>query len=392
MPYVPSSEIAARVAVLQTRLAALGLDGALIHGTSNLLYYAGTAQQAHLVVPTTGEPRLLVRRVLERARAESPLAAVEGLASLRALAAAIDGRRLGLELDILPVTLFRRYQEALPGLEASDIGPLTRTLRAVKSAWEVDRVRLAAVAAEATFHAVRDALHAGMSELELAIVAESAERRHGFQGVLRWRATTGFECPWVHVLAGASALDFSFTDTPFGGPGLTPAAPYGPSRRIIRRGEPVCVDIALAVDGYIHDQTRVMAVGSLPDDLLHAHEVCRDVHRAFVAAARPGVTGDALWQHSLGVVEAAGLGDRFMGWGDDRVRFVGHGVGLELDELPVIAPRQTMALAAGNVIALEPKLFFPGRGAVGLENTYLIGDDAVTNLTRSPEDVVIVPG
>jgi Xaa-Pro aminopeptidase len=120
--------------------------------------------------------------------------------------------------------------------------------------------------------------------------------------------------------------------------------------------------------------------------------VCRDVHRAFVAAARPGVTGAELWQRCLEVVATAGVDDRFMGWGDDRVRFVGHGVGLELDELPVIAPRQTMPLAAGNVIALEPKLFYPGLGAVGLENTYLIRGDGVEKLTLSPEDVMIVPG
>ncbi len=387
----PGAELRHRLSVLRAGLRDQGLDGALVHGVTNLYYLSGTAQQAHLWVPTDGAEVLLVRRVLARARRESALERVEPLASLRELADAIGpGRRIGMELDIMPVSLFQRYQRALPGLDAADVGPALRLQRARKSAWEVDRVRAAAAAADRTFAEVRDALREGMTELELSIVAESAERRHGFQGMLRWRATTGFECPWVHVLSGSTALEFSFADTPYGGAGVTPAAPFGASGHRIARGEPVNLDFALARDGYIHDMTRTLAVGPLPDEAMRGYEACRAVHADFVAAARPGVTGEELWARAVAVMEAAGFGDRFMGLGEQRVRFVGHGVGLELDELPVIAPRQTAAVAAGNVIALEPKVFLPDVGAVGLENTYLISGDGVERLTVSDDDIAVV--
>lgn len=388
----PKSEIDARLQRLQRQISSVQLDGALIHGVTNLFYFTGTAQQAHLWVPSSGAPILLVRRVIERARAESPLTAVEEMMSLKKLPDHLgSARRIGMELDIMPVSLFRRYQSVMPAVEAVDIGPDTRMIRSVKSAHEIDCVRAAAAASDAAFKEIRAGLHEGMSELELAIIAEGAERRHGFQGVLRWRAPAGFECPWVHILAGESALDFSFPDTPFGGQGVTPAAPYGAGLRTIRRNEPVCVDFALARDGYIHDMTRTLSVGPLADDLVRAHEVCRAITGEFAREARPGVTGAALWDHAAEIAAEAGLADNFMGFGRQKVRFVGHGVGLELDELPVLAPRQQQQLEAGNVIAVEPKFFFPGVGAVGVENTYAIHEDTVEMLTLTAEDLVVVP-
>lgn len=391
MPLVPVSEIERRIAQLQGRLADAGLDGALLHGVTNLYYFSGTAQQAHLWVPVTGRPTLLVRRVLERAQAESALEQIKPVASLRQLPEFLGGAvRIGMELDILPVTLFGQYQKALPGVTVSDIGPATRQIRSVKSDWEVGRIRASAQVADQTFQAVRGALREGMTELELSALAEQAERLGGNQGMLRWRAATGFECPRLHLLAGESLLAASFTDTPYGGEGLTPAAPYGASHRIIERGMPVSLDVPTVVDGYIHDQTRTLSIGPLDAELTAAYDTCLAIQAMIRAEAVPGATGEHLWNRSVEIAAAAGLEAHFMGWGANRVRFVGHGVGLELDELPVLAPRQTQPLAAGNVIAVEPKFFFPGKGAVGLENTFVVRETGAEMLTVSPEELVVV--
>ena len=391
MPFVPRSELDSRLFRLRAAIARDGLDGALLHGTTSLIYFSGTAQQAHLWVPAEGDPVLLVRRVLERARAESALDAVEPLASLKALPERLGtARRIGMELDILPAALLERYRAAIPDLDPVDIGLATRVVRAVKSVWEIEKIRAAAVAADAAFREAAGALREGMTELELAIVLESAERRHGFQGMIRWRAATGFECPWVHVLAGPSALAASFADTPYGGEGVTPAAPYGAGHRRIGRGVPVNIDFALARDGYIHDMTRTLSVGLLADELLEGYELLRTIHGEVCAAARPGIPGETLWERCLAIVEGAGLAERFMGLGDQRVRFVGHGVGLELDELPVLAPRQRMPLQAGHVIAVEPKLFYPGVGAIGLEDTYLVTAEGLERLTVTGDEIVVV--
>jgi Xaa-Pro aminopeptidase len=85
-----------------------------------------------------------------------------------------------------------------------------------------------------------------------------------------------------------------------------------------------------------------------------------------------------------------GMGDHFMGHGHDRVRFVGHGVGLELDELPILAARQTLPLEEGMVIALEPKATFPGRGVVGIENTHVVTGAGLERLTALGDEIVYV--
>ncbi len=390
-PFFPAAELAARHDRLRSEIERLELDGVLLHGVTHLLYYAGTAQQAHLWVPREGEPRLLVRRVLERARRESALTAVEAMRSLRGLPEALgSARRLGMELDILPVSLFERYKRVLGDREVVDVGPTGRQLRAVKSDLEVGRIRASARAADAVYRAVLNALAPGMRELDLSIVVESEERRHGFQGMVRWRAAVGFECPWAHVLAGESALAFSFADTPFGGEGVTPAAPYAAGHRVIEEGMPVCLDFVMAVDGYLHDMTRTFSVGPLPEPLRRAYDVCVEIHRVLVDAGRPGVEAQALWKLALGLAEAAGHGETFMGVGPQCAGFVGHGIGLELDELPVLAPRQNAPLERGQVIAVEPKIFFPGVGAVGLEETYLVTDQGLERLTVSDPSLAVV--
>lgn len=391
MLYTPRTELDQRLARLQRHLAAAGLDGALLHGTVSVFYFTGTAQLGHLWVPAAAAPVLLVRRVLERARRESALDRVEPLASLRELPGVLGGaRRIGMELDILPVSAFAQYQKVLAGVEVADVGPATRLIRAAKSAFELEQHRAAAAAADLAYRDTVAALRAGMTELELAAAFAGSYRRHGHQGMMRWRAASGFECPDVHVLAGESALAFSFADSPFGGVGLTPAAPYSASRRPIGRDEPVCLDFPNAVNGYVHDQTRTLVVGRLGAELERAYDVCREIHAMIRAEARPGVTGEALWERSVAIARAAGLEEHFMGYGETRVRFVGHGVGLELDELPVLAARQQQPLPAGAVIAVEPKFFLPGQGAVGLENTYAVHPDRVETLTLSPETIARV--
>ncbi len=388
MLLTPRHELERRIGRLQEWLQEQGLDGALLHSTTSLLYFTGSAQQGHLWVPAAGEVRYLVRRVLDRARRESALDHVEPLTSLRALPDHLGGaRRIGMELDRVPVAQFEVYRRYLPDVAAVDVGPVLRRLRAVKSPWEVERIRTAAKAADETYRALFAALREGMTELELSVVGESAQRLAGAQGMIRWHAHNAFETPPMIVLAGESALAFSFADVPFGGLGLTPAAPYGASRRVIRRDEPVCVDYPTVVDGYVHDQTRTMVIGQLPPTLVRAYETCREILEGVAAAARPGVTGEALWELSVAIAREAGLEEHFMGWGDSRMRFVGHGVGLELDEWPILAPKQNTPLEAGNVIAVEPKFFFPRLGAVGLESTFVVTPGGAERLSITPEEL-----
>lgn len=383
---VPWSEIEHRLAQTQAALVQRDIDCAIIVQSTDLFYLTGTAQQSHLLVPAVGEPLLLVRRDPVRARAESALAQVESFKTLRDLPNSLArlgipaNARLGLELDVLPVTNFRRYEKLFPEAELVDCGTALRELRAVKSPWEVEQLRHAGLRAAAAFEAAAAALVPGVTESELASVVVSTLWRDGHPGLLRMRGLNQ-EMPLVHILAGPHAGVASGSDTPFGGHGRTAAIPQGASDRPIRRGEAVVMDVGASVGGYIVDQTRTLSIGPLPEDLRSAYETCRSILHEISSAARPGVACAEVYELAVRRAIEAGYETTFMGTAPMQVSFVGHGVGLEVDEFPILGRGWMAPLAAGNVIAVEPKIRIPGRGAVGIEDTCLVTADGLEALT-----------
>ncbi len=392
---VPLNELESRLARTRTELVRRRIDAAVLVQTVDLFYLTGTAQQAHLIVPALGEPLLLVRRDLDRARAESPLTMIEDFRSFRDLPAVlarlgISGEsRIGLELDVLPVTNFRRYEQLLPKAEFVDFGATMREIRAVKSPWEIERVRSAGLRSAAAFEAAAAALRPGMTESELASIVGATLVRGGHPGLLRMR---GFnqEMPLAHVFAGPDAGMASGSEAPFGGRGSTPAVPQGASNRPIQRGEAVVIDVGGSVDGYVADQTRTLSIGPLPDDLQRAYDTCRDIYHEIATAARPGVTCAHVYDLALRSADDAGYRTTFMGAFPAQVSFVGHGIGLEVDELPVLGRGLDMLLAEGHVVAVEPKIRIPGRGAVGIEDTCLVTADGLQSLTPGDDQVWVV--
>jgi Xaa-Pro aminopeptidase len=387
----------ARRARLQRALRASGIDAALITQNADLFYLSGTVQQSQLYVPAEGEPVLFVRKTLERARLESPIGRgaageVVDLPSLRQLGDLVRARRggappkvVGLELDVLPVTHFRRYESLLPGTTFVDVGAELVRLRAVKSPYEVDRIRASAAIATQVCERIPGILRDGMTEAEFAGRVEAEARALGHQGVIRMRAFNG-EMFYGQLLTGASGAVPSFLDTPLAGTGLSPAVAQGVSFKPIGRGEPVVFDFVPVLDGYVADFTRIFVLGKLPGKLRRAYETALRAQEAAAAAAQPGATCRQVWEAALAVAEGDGLGAHFMGHGPSQVRFVGHGVGLELDELPVLSPND-LVLEEGMVFALEPKFVLPGLGAIGIENTWVVTADGVERLTVAPEDV-----
>ncbi|MHB9150560.1 MAG: M24 family metallopeptidase [Thermoleophilia bacterium] len=389
---VPWSEIEHRLAQTQAALVQRDIDCAIIVQSTDLFYLTGTAQQSHLLVPAVGEPLLLVRRDPVRARAESALARVESFTSLRDLPDSLARlgvpatARLGLELDVLPVMNFRRYEQLFPEAELVDCGTALRELRAVKSPWEVEQLRHAGGRAAAAFEAAAAALAPGVTEAELASVVVSTLLRDGHPGLLRMRGMNQ-ELPLVHILAGPHAGVASGSDTPFAGHGRTAAIPQGASDRPIRRGEAVVMDVCASVGGYIVDQTRTLSIGPLPEDLLSAYETCRSIRHEITSAALPGVACAEVYELAVRQAIEAGYETTFMGTAPMQVSFVGHGVGLEVDEFPILGRGWTAPLAAGNVIAVEPKIRVPGRGAVGIEDTCLVTADGLEALTTGDDGV-----
>jgi Xaa-Pro aminopeptidase len=390
---VPGDEIERRHDALRRELAADGFDAALIVQSTDLAYLSGSNQQAHLLLPVSGTPRLLVRRTLERAQAESPLEVIEPLGSLSQLGPALEqaglgaGARIGLELDVLPAARYLGYAQRLAGYELGDCSPALRRVRAVKSEWELERMRAAGEQVRIGAAAVPALIKPGILESNVQLEVERTLRLAGHQGQLRFR---GFnqEMHYGQVLGGPSGAVPGYSDSPLCGPGPNAVLGKGPNGHALAAGDPVIADLVGGFEGYLSDQTRTFSVGPAPADLRAAYEAAVAILRAVEAELRPGAVPSALFELSERMAIEAGLGDHFMGSGAGRVRFLGHGVGLEIDELPILAPGFDEPMVEGNVVAIEPKFVFPGRGAVGIENMYAVTTDGFEKMTTADEELI----
>ncbi len=384
----PASESARRVAALREALEGAGLDGVLLLQAVDVFWVAGTRQNAALWLPAVGDPLLLVRKSLERARAESPLARVEPFPPSRELAAAIGpGRRIGATLDTVPVAVQQFWARALPGVAWTDVSAAVRDVRSVKSAWELERMRETARLLGGVFREIPGFLRAGMREVDLAAEIEVRMRRAGNEGSPRVR---GFNQEFFMglAIAGGAATAPSYFDGPVTGRGLTPSSPLGASTDVVGRDVPVLLDYTAIRSGYVTDMTRIAVCGRLAPQLTRAFHVARDIQDEIAAALVPGAIPSALFAGALARAASAGLGDRVMGPPGAQARFVGHGIGLELDEVPVLAPGFDAPLRLGQTIAVEPKFVFPGQGAVGIENTWAVGERGGERITDLPDDLI----
>jgi Xaa-Pro aminopeptidase len=294
-----------------------------------------------------------------------------------------------VELDVIPAKLHLDLKEIFSESEQLDLSDAIRNIRAVKSAREIDRIREAARCADQVAGFAAGELKEGITEVELAGKVEAEARRLGHQGFVRMRLWN-HEQFYGQLMAGPGAAVPSDLASPTGGASPGPAGAQGASLRPIRRREPVLVDYVFAKNGYLADHTRIFALGGLEEDLLRAHQAVLDIQRDLIRELRAGTPSGTIYDLALAEATERGYADFFMGAGSESVRYVGHGIGLELDEHPFLAQGQQMPLKSGMIVALGPKLIFPGRGVVGIKNTHLITEQGAEQLTRFPEDITIV--
>jgi Xaa-Pro aminopeptidase len=376
-----------RIARYQQALAERGLAGALLLNAVDVFYLSGTGQNAALLVPASGAPTLLVRKSFSRAKAESAVADVRPFPSSKELAAALPAAagKIGVAFEAVPQATLDFWRRSLPAAELVDGGPILREQRQVKSAAELAVMREGAARMCRVFSEIPSFLRAGMRELDLSAEVEYRLRKAGNEGSPRLRAFNASFFVGLAVAGEGAAAPGAF-DGPVVGAGLSTAYAGGASERVIRAGEPVIVDFTSVHGGYVMDMTRVAVAGALAPDLQRGFEVARAIQDEIARSLRPGVPCVELWEHAKAMAEQARLGDFFMGPPGDQARFVGHGVGLELDELPVLAPGFKAPLREGMTVAIEPKFVFPGKGAVGIENTFVVTAKGGEKLTSGIAD------
>ncbi len=394
-PGVPSGEIRRRIEAFQDLLSQKGIELALVRQNADLFYLTGTVQDGHLLVPAQGEPVFLVWRVLERAQMESPIPLQYGLKSLRALPSALVDLGLdkigllGLEMDVLPANLYKFYTEEIwPGCPTTDISTMLRQLRCKKSLYEIGCIEEACKQVRDAIQIVPEILKEGITELELSAAIEAELRKKGHCGLLRMRIWNQ-EMGMGQVVSGPNGTVPAWTNTPIGGKGPHPAFGMGASSRPIKRSEPVSIDIGGWFHGYCSDQTRLFSIGLPPPEIERGFFTARDILKILEEKMRPGASCGQMYDLAMKYADKQGLAQYFMGY-ETKVRFIGHGLGIELDEYPFVSKGNKMVLEQDMILALEPKFVFPGLGAAGIENTYRVRSDGLEQLTLSPEELVVL--
>jgi Xaa-Pro aminopeptidase len=391
----PDTEIGNRIDAIQRLLQQTDIDGALIVQNTDLFYFTGTIQQSNLYIPAAGNPLLMVRKSIDRARSESAVQNIVAFSSPRQIPDLLKSaghpipKTLGMELDVIPAQTFLNLQSLFDLSKIVDISDSIRRVRAVKSDYEIRIMRNAARKSDLVAEYARSIIEEDMTEIELAGQVEAYARKLGHQGIVRMRLW-GSELFYGHLMSGASGAVPSYLASPTGGIGVGPAVAQGPGFSRIKAHEPILLDYVFAYQGYLSDHTRIFSIGDLPDDLIQAHNAMLSIQNTIIQEAKPGIAAGSLYDMAFELAGEAGYSAYFMGTGDQRIRFVGHGVGLELDEYPFLAAGQKMPLKEGMVIALEPKLVFPERGVVGIENTHLVTSDGLQPLTIFDQNIIVV--
>jgi Xaa-Pro dipeptidase len=260
----------------------------------------------------------------------------------------------------------------------------------IKSHYEIHLMKDAADQVHRVWQRAAEVIRIGATDLEIAAELEFTARKDGHQGLVRMRGFNS-ELFYAQIFSGTDSAVPSYSDTPLGGLGLNPSFGQGAGLKRIEANEPILVDFGGCSDGYLIDQTRVFAIGGLPERLRRGYDDMLKIQRRMTEIAAAGVSWAAVYDECLGLALEMGYADSFMGAKGSQVSFIGHGLGVEIDEYPFIARGfADMSLEVGMVFAFEPKLVFPGEGAIGIENTFYISNDGLKQLTYSSEKLLIL--
>ncbi len=382
-----------RIKKIQLWMRGESLNAFVVTHHVDLYYFCGSMQAGVLWIPVSGQAVFYVRKSVLRAKEEAncfvePISAVKPAWSAWRMIE--TGRpKIAVTFDTITMQQLQRLQNWMPDSEWVDGSIGVKTLRMIKSDHEVEAIRANAELLNAVFLQVIQTVQPGMMDIEILAKLEDGLRSGGHTGLLRVRASNS-EIVTGTVGSGAAIAIPSSFDGPAGGEGLHPSFPKGAGRHVWAENEPLLVDIGCSLNGYVIDQTRTIISGQMSFEMKRAYDIAEQILFETEELLKPGAIPEVLYQRALLRASEAGFENHFMGFAADQAKFLGHGIGLEIDEWPVLAKGFKDPLQAGMVIAIEPKFTFPGLGVVGIEDTYLITEDGFERLTVTPQKLFIV--
>ncbi|MDE5661910.1 MAG: Xaa-Pro peptidase family protein [Muribaculaceae bacterium] len=386
-----SDEQALRLSRLKELMRRAGIVDAIVRDNADIYYLTGRVFRGYIYINVERDlPLYFVKQpnhlysepaeLLYRIRKPEDIA--PALAAL-----GIETSMPALELDSISYTEASRLRKSFGATEAQpDISPVMRGARSVKTAAEQEMLRRSGAKQTLVYERIPQLYSEGMTDIELQIEIERASRLEGCLGQFRV-AGPDMELFMGNVLTGDNADTPSPYDFAMGGEGLDPSIPVGANGTMIKPGMPVMVDVNGNYNGYMTDMTRMYIAGDIPAEAERANELSAAICEQLAAMMTPGAKAADLYARALQMASEAGMEEYFMGH-RSHAGFVGHGVGIEVNEAPVIAPRSRDILADGNVIALEPKFVIPGLGAVGVENTYIVHADRAAEVITTARTAI----
>lgn len=372
---------------LQKAIRNAKADGCLVSTNINLYYLCGCVYNGYFYMPAEGEPHFFVKRPNDfSGKNIHNIRKPEQLPDLFKAAGIPLPEHLLLEADELSYTEYIRLQYIFNPRITSNATRLLQELRTIKTPWEIGQMRITAKAHALTYSQIPECYRPGMTDLELQYEIEYRMRKNGSVGFFR-AFGNNMEIFMGSLLAGENAEMPSPFDFALGGAGIHPSSPLGANGTLLTPGTSVMIDMSGNYTAYQTDMTRVYAIGKLPEKAYKAHETSRQIQEKIIGMARPGTPCSQIYKIAEEIAVQAGLSANFMGT-RQKAKFVGHGVGLQINEPPVLTPRSVEILSPGMTFALEPKFVIPGTGAVGIENTFLVTENGLEKITRFPEDIV----
>ena len=362
-------------------------DGCLLTMNMNLYYVTGQVFNGYFYLPAEGRPYWFVKRLtVPETNQVHVIRKPEQMPELfRDLNLAMP-RKLLLEEDELSYNECIRLQHVFRAEATGNASALIRHIRMIKTPWEIEQMRISARRHEAVYREIPACYRPGMRDVELQIEIEKRMRMHGSLGYFR-AFGSNMDIFMGSLLAGENAGEPSPFDFALGGKGIHASGPLGANGTLLREGTTVMADMSGNYTAYQTDMTRVFSIGKLPDRAYRVHRVALEIQARMERTAKPGVSCAELYRDALAMAGQEGLKDCFMGT-HLQAKFVGHGVGLEINELPVLTTRSKDILQPGMTFAFEPKFVLAGIGAVGIENTFLVTDSGVEKMTLLDENII----
>ena len=362
-------------------------DGCLLTMNMNLYYVSGQVFNGYFYLPAEGRPYWFVKRLtVPETNQVHVIRKPEQMPELfRDLNLAMP-RKLLLEADELSYNEYIRLQHVFRAEATGNASALIRHIRMIKTPWEIEQMRISARRHEAVYREIPACYRPGMRDVELQIEIEKRMRMHGSLGYFR-AFGSNMDIFMGSLLAGENAGEPSPFDFALGGKGIHASGPLGANGTLLEEGTTVMADMSGNYTAYQTDMTRVFSIGKLPDRAYRVHRVALEIQARMERTAKPGVPCAELYRDALAMAGQEGLEDCFMGT-RFQAKFVGHGVGLEINELPVLTTRSKDILQPGMTFAFEPKFVLAGIGAVGIENTFLVTDSGVEKMTLLDENII----